>query len=118
MVNWDWPDSTITRVVDGDTIVARLTRDIGFNGSVSFDQRLRLNRINCQPLHTEQGALAATYVGNRIGFPVEIITVGPYKYGDEWMAEVVLVAGVNLSDALVEAGLAVFWDGKGPRPGG
>jgi hypothetical protein len=48
--------------------------------------------------------------------PVHITTVGPYKYGDEWQAELVLADGRNLSDALVDLGLAVYWDGHGPRP--
>jgi hypothetical protein len=48
--------------------------------------------------------------------PVHITTVGPYKYGDEWMAEVTLADGRNLSDTLVGLGLAVLWDGTGPRP--
>jgi endonuclease YncB( thermonuclease family) len=34
------------------------------------------------------------------------------------MAEVTLSDGENLSDALVAAGLAFYWGGTGPRPGG
>jgi endonuclease YncB( thermonuclease family) len=50
--------------------------------------------------------------------PVLIETVKAYKYGDEWMAEVTLPDGRNVSDALVAAGVAQWWDGQGPRPGG
>jgi hypothetical protein len=32
------------------------------------------------------------------------------------MAEIVLPDGRNLSDVLVDLGLAVRWDGTGPRP--
>lgn len=117
-MTWDWPGSTITRVVDGDTIVARLSRDIGFHGVATFEQRLRLNRINTAPASTERGRAATQMVSSHTGAQVDITTVKPYKYGDEWMAEVVLVVGVNLSDALLEAGLANLWDGHGPRPGG
>jgi len=115
---WSWPASTITRVVDGDSIVARLTRDIGFHGTVTFDQHLRLNRINTPPANTDAGKAATAYVKNRIGIPADITTTKAYKYGDEWMAEVVFPDGTNLSDALVAAGLAAYWDGTGPRPGG
>ena len=115
---WTWPQSTIVRVIDGDSLVAQLTRDIGFHGSVTFLQRLRLNRINTPPLSSALGKQAADYVASFAAGLFTITTVKPYKYGDEWMAEVVNVDGVNLSDALVAAGLAVAWDGNGPRPGG
>ena len=115
---WSWPASTITRVIDGDSIVARLTRDIGFHGIVTFEQRLRLNRINTPPASTAEGLAATFYVRSRAGISVDITTTKPYKYGDEWMAEVVFPDGTNLSDALVAAELAVYWDGTGPRPGG
>ena len=115
---WVWPDSVITRVIDGDSFIARLTKDVGFNGSVAFEQRLRLNRINAAPAKTEGGAAATAYVQGVAGFPVSITTLRAYKYGDEWMAEVCTAGGVNLSDTLVGAGHAVYWDGTGARPGG
>ena len=115
---WVWPSSTISRVIDGDSFEARLTKDIGFNGVVAFQQKLRLNRINTTPAKTVSGKAATAYVQDIAGSPVDITTLKPYKFGDEWMAEVVLSGGVNLSDALVGAGLAVYWDGTGPRPGG
>jgi endonuclease YncB( thermonuclease family) len=115
---WSWPASTITRVVDGDSIVARVTRDIGFHGTVTFDQHLRLNRINASPASTDLGKQATAFVTAKTTFPCDIITTRAYKFGDEWMAEVTLSDGENLSDALVAAGLAFYWDGTGPRPGG
>ena len=119
MTDWSWPDSRLVRVIDGDTLVAELTRDLGFNGKATFEQRLRLNRINCPPKGTTEGKAASAFVLNACqGVPLNITTVGPYKYGDEWMAEVVTPGGRSLSDALVANGLAVYWDGTGPRPGG
>lgn len=125
ITQWPWPASTVTRVVDGDSIIARLTKDIGFHGHVTFEQKLRLNRINTPPASTDGGKAATAYVNvattfavNGVPLIVDITTVKAYKYGDEWMAEVVLPDGSNLSDALVAAGLAVYWDGQGPRPGG
>jgi endonuclease YncB( thermonuclease family) len=136
---WHWPAATVTRVVDGDSFLALVTRDvrlmidvqdIGFHGAVGplellipirFPVRLRLNRVNCPAVSTAAGRLAAATVAALMAAPgqlVNIDTVGPYKYGDAWMAEVTLVDGRNVSDELVRLGVAVFWDGKGPRPGG
>ena len=116
---WSWPDSHVTRVIDGDSFVARLTRDLGFHGTTTFEVKLRLNRINAAPAKTDRGRLATNrfllLVGTLEGLLIE--TVKPYKYGDEWMAEVTLHDGRNVSDVLVAEGLAVYWDGTGPRPG-
>lgn len=119
MTAWIWPGSRVTRVVDGDSLVAEVTRDLGFNGRAVFVQRLRLNRINCPPRDTA-GGLAATDATIELvdGVTVDITTVKAYKYGDQWMAEIVLPDGRNLSDVLVTAGHAAYWDGRGTRPGG
>jgi endonuclease YncB( thermonuclease family) len=123
VVEWIWPDSVITRVIDGDTVDATVVRDIGFEGKVSFPVRLRLNRINAEPLKTAKGKLARARVLALItGARLQIVTGKGYKYGapdgkaGEWMAEVVLPNGRNLSDLLVDEGLAIYWDGQGPRP--
>lgn len=122
---WIWPNATITRVIDGDSLTARLTRDIGFHGVVQFDQRVRLNRINTPPEKTEVGKAAARYLAGLLrvsngvpSLPVTLESVKPYKYGDEWMAELTLPDGRNVSDEMVASGSAVYWDGTGPRPGG
>lgn len=123
MAEWIWPDSSITRVIDGDTVDATLTRDIGFEGKVSFPVRLRLNRINAEPLKSAKGKLArARVLALTVGVRVQIVTGKGYKYGapvgksGEWMAEIVLPDGRNLSDLLVTEALAVYWDGQGSRP--
>lgn len=114
---WVWPNAMVTRVVDGDTFIARLTKDIGFHGTVTFEQRLRLNGINAPKASSVPGkaaAKAATALLQRD--LVTITTLKPYKYGDEWMADVVLADGTNVSDWLVANGYAVAWDGTGSRP--
>jgi endonuclease YncB( thermonuclease family) len=125
MAEWQWPGTVITAVVDGDTVDALLIRDLGFGGWTSLPMRLRLNRINVPPNKTPIGLQAAARVhGETYGLLVQVTTVKSYKYGGpagkvaEYMAEIVLPDGRNLSDDLVSAGLAVYWDGAGPRPGG
>ena len=124
-IAWLWPGSTITRVIDGDSFVATVSRDLGFHGVATFGQKMRLNRINTPPAGTEIGDAATAFVLAKVmpgvigtAAVVGIETVGAYKYRDEWMAEVTLPDGSNLSDALVTAGLALYWNGQGPRPGG
>lgn len=123
MTDWIWPNSVITRVVDGDTVNATLTRDIGFCGKVVFPVRLRLNRINTEPVRTARGKLArARVLALTAGAQLHVVTSKGYKYGapdgmsGEWMAEVLLPDGRNLSDLLVAEALAVYWNGQGPRP--
>lgn len=130
MTIWNWPTSTISRIIDGDTIVAVLAKqwtatvDIGFNGSstvagsVTFLQHLRLNRINAAPKSTPAGQAAMQRTIALTQGALNISTVGAYKYGDSWMCEVVNADGLNVSDQLVVESLAVYWNGQGPRPGG
>jgi endonuclease YncB( thermonuclease family) len=125
MAEWQWPGTAIAAVVDGDTVDALLIRDLGFGGWSTLPMRLRLNRINVPPSKTPIGLQAAARVRDATnGVLVHVTTVKSYKYGGpegkvaEYMAEIVLPDGRNLSDDLVSAGLAVYWDGAGPRPGG
>lgn len=121
---WPWPASVISRVVDGDTVEADLVNpNVGFGIIVSFPVRLRLNRINAAPADTAKGMQAKSRVlALTAGAKVDILTGKGYKYGapagtaGEWMAEVTLPDGRNLSDVLVSEGLAVPWTGRGPRP--
>ena len=118
---WDWPNSTILRVVDGDTVVALLCRDIGFHGITQFVQKLRLNRINSVPVKTAHGLESKRFLEELVTpnmQQVHIQTVKPYKFGDEWMCEIILVDGRNVSDEMVKNAMAVYWDGTGTRPDG
>lgn len=125
--SWLWPGSVVTRVIDGDTVEANLplSVDLGFRRSmvVTTPVKLRLARINTPALKTPAGQRARDRVAILLlPGPVEIETLKTYKYGGgdvpEWMAEVHLGPSFgNLSDLLVEEGLAVYWDGAGPRPG-
>ncbi|MEJ7783160.1 MAG: hypothetical protein WKF96_00055 [Solirubrobacteraceae bacterium] len=124
---WAWPDSTVIRVVDGDTFTALLTHvgepvDLGFHATsttrTTFVQRLRLNRINAMPKGSVLGKAATAFAEEWLERgPFLATTVGAYKYGDEWMVEADR-DGENLSDLLIAGGFAVYWNGKGARPGG
>lgn len=124
---WHWPQSRINKVIDGDTVDSTLVRlvDIGFNVTitVTLPMRLRLSRINTARSSSVKGKRAKDLVTSRTtGTDLHITTLKSYKYGGpedkvaEYMAEVTLPDGRNLSDLLVSEGLATYWDGSGPRP--
>lgn len=126
---WSWPNSKVTRVIDGDSLTAILTKrnDLGFyiTNETQFPVRLRLNRINTPPIKTTEGHQAALFLTGlllNVDLPVLILTYKGYKYGGgdvpEWMAEIILPSAENVSDLMVSKGYAVYWDGEGPRPGG
>ncbi|MGZ6838276.1 MAG: hypothetical protein ACXVGE_20630 [Blastococcus sp.] len=123
---WHWPDATIPLVVDGDTFDAHVVRDVGFGGSCAFRVRLRLARINAPAKSTDAGAASAAWLSGLLASvpTVDLVTLDAYKFGGpayspgEWMAEVTLPDGRNVSDLAVSLGFAVYWDGQGPRPGG
>ena len=102
----------ITNVVDGDTLDA--TIDLGFNTFTK--KRLRLNRINAYETRLYKGTTeeekalgihARELIKEMVASATQITvnTTEKGKYG-RWIAEVV-VDGVNLSDFLLENGLAV-----------
>jgi len=120
---WAWPASKVVKVIDGDTLDVLVSRDLGFGGFATFPVRLRLNRINAPKLSTARGIAARTRVEALLDAGVvDLVTVKPYKYGGpknqrgEFMAEVTLPDGRNLSDVLVDQQLAAYWDGQGARP--
>jgi len=97
----------IEHVVDGDTIDAVI--DLGFK--VSTRQRMRLARIDTpergQDGYTEARVFVRDAVLEKL---VKIRTEKVSKWG-YYLAEIILDDGRNLSDALLEAGLAKPYDG-------
>lgn len=97
----------IESVVDGDTIDAVI--DLGFK--VSTRQRLRLARIDTpergQDGYTEARVFVRDAVLEKL---VKIRTEKVSKWG-YYIAEITLPDGRNLSDALIEAGLAKPYGG-------
>lgn len=125
--SWIWYNSTLNNAVDGDTVDVTLSIqvDIGFRrtATVSGVQRVRLNRIDAYAINTDKGKAARqALLDAATGFPLTVTTLKPYKYGGPWqyggeyMAEIVLPNGSNLSDLMVAGGYALAWDGNGPRP--
>lgn len=127
MSDWHWPQSRIHNVVDGDTVDSKLTKviDVGFtiDATITLPMRLRLARINAARSSSKAGKRAKELVITKTSnVEVHITTLKSYKFGGpenavaEYMAEVTLPDGQNLSDLLVSEGLAVYWDGEGARP--
>lgn len=132
-LGWRWTGVTIPSVHDGDTIDALVSRsfDAGFGNTLisSYRVRLRLARINAPALSSADGEAAQSWLAELLmggdGAPAPdlvVTTLDAYKYGGpsyspgEWMAEVILPDGRNVSDLAVATGHAVFWDGHGLRP--
>jgi endonuclease YncB( thermonuclease family) len=133
----------VTDVIDGDTIDALLVEPAAFGLTLTHRPRLRLARINAAKETGVNGTLARGYLQFLLDLHtaqdawepmVSITTLKPYKYGGpagtykgtipggpadyagEYMAEIELADGTFVSDLMVTAGHAVYWDGSGPRP--
>lgn len=103
-------DLKVDRVIDGDTIDAILSRDIGFRHIATWKQRLRFIDINCPEVHgaNKAAGLAATEF-TREWLAAEPCAAETYKQDDfgRWLARVFRADGSDLSKALLDAGHAV-----------
>lgn len=100
----------VRSVHDGDTMRVLLAVELP----------LRLDGIQAAELSTPKGKMVAQAVREKIQDKwVEVEVKGGYKYGanGERMGDI-FVDGENLSEWLISQGLAVAWDGRGPRPYG
>ena len=106
--------AALLRVIDGDTL--ELDVDLGF--SCHYRATVRLRGLNCPEIGTEAGQAAYRWLMEWVGRGQMVVeTVKPDKYGGRWDAEVYREAdGAHLNEALVTAGVAKPWDGKGPKP--
>lgn len=108
----------ILRVVDGDTVHARL--DLGID--VRVDAVLRLAGINAPELPSVEGMAAKVWLTARLAGAGNVVTVKTVKvapssekrekYG-RWLAY--LWDGTDINQEMVDAGQAVAYDGHGPR---
>lgn len=125
---WVFPNSYVERIIDGDTFTAHVGRNLDFGFHVQTTmwsvQRFRLNRCGAAPIVTPSGQGAADALSRLLHDSLDptavrgftLTSVGPYKYGDEWMAEVVLDTGINVSDAMIAQQWAAPWLGAGKQP--
>lgn len=115
----------LASVHDGDTITLAIS--LGFEVGVRVT--VRALGINAPELATPQGQAAQRFafgwlVGAGPGeWPLVIASqkattpIGPDKYGGRWNALIWRVSdGAELGAALIAAGMAVAWDGKGAKP--
>lgn len=112
--------ATVEKVVDGDTLDLEI--DLGFG--VFTRQRVRLMGINAAEHDTDGGEKAIEFVKAWVAEHGPQFTVRTQKdkkdqdkkekYG-RYLATILSGTG-DLGQALIDAGLAVAWDGTGPRP--
>lgn len=100
-------DALVNRVRDGDTLDVCLLVPV----------TVRVFGIQAAELRTDKGKLVADVVRGRLEKQIVTLTLhGTDKYG-RTLAEV-SVNGKDLGAELLAEGLAVAWNGQGPRPVG
>ena len=101
-------------VHDGDTVNIRL--DVGFDLTVYV--RVRVNGINAPELSTAAGKEARDYAQSLLpsGTPVQVVSLGWDKYGGRIEGRVSSEKVGDFAAAMIAAGKAKPWDGKGVRP--
>ena len=109
--------------IDGDTVV--LDIDLGFR--LTRRDAVRLFGVNTpelrskDPAEREKAAAAKAFVeglappGTRLLAHSHKPHRPEERYG-RWLADVTLADGRSVADELVRNGVAVKWDGRGPRP--
>lgn len=97
-------------VTDGDTFVARLTKDAGFNCMMSWKWRIRVLGVNC-PEKTgptkEAGLKARAFTFDWLSAePFAVETVEQDDFG-RWLSRAFRADGSSLASALIASGNAV-----------
>lgn len=110
--------ATLLKVVDGDTIKVRIDKGFGDHmvGTKKRPPTLRFARINTPEIRGEerpQGLVSKARVEELFaehGPDMMIRTIEEDNFG-RWLAEIWLADGRNLSDVLLEEGLAEIFQG-------
>jgi len=109
----EFPGSTVTNVVDGDTLV--MSVDLGFK--IRHEVRIRLKGCNCPELRSDidevrdHAKAAKAFTEEWVDTHKDGIllrTFGPDKYG-RWLGDLKNKDGEMLSQALLQADLAVTY---------
>ncbi len=111
--------AAVVEIIDGYTLAVRAHVWLGQEITV----RARLDGIDAPELRGRCPAERALAVRAR-GFLVSAVADGPValthvhhdKYGGRVVAHITTEAGLDLADALLLAGLARPYNGRGPRP--
>jgi endonuclease YncB( thermonuclease family) len=112
-------NATVTRVIDGDTIVVDV--DWGFRRH-DVDVPVRLLGCNAIELSQPGGPEARDNLAALLptGSPVLLLTAKPDKYAPRWDAHVTYLTATgavhDLVADLIADGWAAAWNGTGPRP--
>jgi endonuclease YncB( thermonuclease family) len=106
--------ATVVSVHDGDT----LTRDVDLGFWAHFRMPCRIAGINAPELKAPGGVEARDTLAALCppGSPLTVVSVKPDKYGGRFDGVPCLPDGRVVGDVLIEAGVAVAWDGTGPAP--
>ncbi len=107
--------ATVSRVVDGDTVM--LDVDLGF-GVVLQKQSFRLLGLNAREHSMEGGVQATSHLMSVLpaGTEVTVSSVKRDKYGGRFDAQITLPDGSDLNRLLIEQGWAAPWHGQGDKP--
>ena len=97
----------VENVVDGDTV--DLVIDLGFK--ISSRQRVRLARIDTPERGQPGYAAARDFVRDAVFNKPVILKTEKISKWNYYLAEITLEDGRNLSDTLVQAQLAKYYDG-------
>ncbi len=101
-------DCLIERVVDGDT----------FDVLFFHRQRIRLRGVQAAEKSTVKGKMVIEKLTDLLAMRPGTATLhGTEKFG-RMLASIKMEDGNDLAEWLVASGLAVKWDGRGPRPVG
>lgn len=110
-------NAVITSVHDGDTV--GLDLDLGY--SVHINVSCRLNGINAPELATPAGKVSAAWLQKKLPIGTALTTQTTKgnesdKYG-RYLADLYLPGeSVTVNQQLIDAGMAVAWNGTGPKP--
>lgn len=126
--------ATVVAIHDGDTLdvdillakagKSKTDVDLGFNvhrhprGTMLERQSVRLYGCNAPELATADGKAARDYLASlvKVGDIVRLLSHGWDKYGGRIDGQITLTDGTDLAQAMIAAGHAAPWDGKGPKP--
>jgi micrococcal nuclease len=109
--------ATVVKVVDGDTLI--VLTDLGF--SIFSQQTLRLYGINAPEMvgpSKTSGQASKAYLESLLPVGVSVVINTYIDKKEKWGRYLASIpcGDSSISEKMIEAGHAVKYDGKGPRP--